>query len=43
MDNWETLAEERDIWQSIIVDGAVTSESDDSDRVKEVENKSQLN
>ena len=39
VDNWETLAQERDIWWSIIVDGVVTSESD---RVKEVENKRQL-
>ena len=39
MDNWETLAQERDIWRSIIVDGAVTSESD---RVKEAKNKRQL-
>ena len=33
------LAQERDIWWSIIVDGAITSESD---RVKEAENKRQL-
>ena len=39
VDNWETLTQEWDIWRSIIVDGAVTSESD---RVKEAENKRQL-
>ena len=32
VDNWENLAQERVIWWSIIVDGAVTSKSD---RVKE--------
>ena len=31
VDNWETLAQERDIRRSIIVDGAVTSESDSMD------------
>ena len=39
MDNWETLAQEWDILRSIIVDGAVTSESE---KVKEAENKRQL-
>ena len=39
VDKWETLVQERDIWQSIIVDGAVTSESN---AVKEAEIKRQI-
>ena len=35
VDNWESLTQERDIWRRIIVDGAVTSESD---RFKKAEN-----
>ena len=27
VDNWETVDQEEDIWLSIIVDGAVTSET----------------
>ena len=39
LDNWETLAQERDAWRSIITDGALTSESN---RIKEAETKRQL-
>ena len=39
LEQWETLAQERDTWRSIIVDGAVTSESN---RIKEAETKRQL-
>ena len=34
VDNWETLAQEQDIWRSIIVDSAGTSESDRAKEAK---------